>query len=43
METWITPDAEIYSVSEETKGNAGDGTDFASEASDLKGALDLLG
>ena len=43
METWITPDAEIYSVSEETKGNGGGGTDFASETSDLKGALDMIG
>ena len=37
METWTTPDADIFSVALETKGNADAGDDFASEVSGAVG------
>ena len=33
METWTTPDADIYSVALETKGAGDAGDDFSSEIS----------
>jgi len=33
LENWITPEVEVYSVAEETKGAGDGGPDFASEIS----------
>ena len=46
MENWTTPEADIYSVAEETKSKYPGGSDFSSESStptDLKDGLDMLG
>jgi hypothetical protein len=33
LENWLTPEVEVYSVAEETKGAGGGGPDFGSELS----------
>ena len=33
LESWLTPEVEVFSVAEETKGAGGGGPDFGSEIS----------
>ena len=37
LENWLTPEVEVYSVAEETKGAGGGGPDFGSELSGMPG------